>query len=100
MFRLSLYILAILAIVTGLILGTLNADSVSVDLLWWQFIAPLGGTLVLTFVLGAFIGIFAIYVLRIMPLRIALRRALKSQSKLTPGNGDSQASNSLPTKDA
>ncbi len=100
MFRLSLYILAILAIGTGLILGTLNADSVAVDLLWWQFVAPLGGTLVLTFVFGTFIGIFAIYVLRIMPLRMALRRALKSQTKSNPDNGDSQASRKLPTKDA
>ncbi len=100
MFRFSLYILAIIALLTGLILGTLNADKVSVDLLWWQFSAPLGGILVLAFVVGALAGVFALYVTRVLPLRMALKRSQKNQAKLNSVNGDSLGNTRPPTKNA
>jgi len=96
MFRISLYILALVALLTGLIIGTLNSEPVQVDLFWWQFTAPLGGILVLAFVTGILSGIFALFVVRVMPLRLSLRKALKNQARL---DGASQANEAASTKD-
>ncbi|MBE9548961.1 MAG: LapA family protein [Proteobacteria bacterium] len=82
MYRISLYILAILALVVGLLIGTLNSDSVSIDLFWRQLELPLGASLVIAFVLGVLLGLFALYVFRVLPMGIALGRTQKKLRKL------------------
>jgi len=77
MYRFSIYILALLALVLGLLIGTLNSSSVSIDLFWQQLELPLGAALVIAFVLGILLGLFALYVFRILPQAMQLRRLQK-----------------------
>ena len=88
MYRISLYILAILALVVGLLIGALNSDSVSIDLFWTQLELPLGATLVIAFVVGVLLGLFTLYVFRVLPIGILLRRTRKKLRKLeSPSTG-------------
>lgn len=68
-------LLAIAAIVVGLIVGTLNSGLVYVDLLWIQLEIPLGLAILAGFSLGLVTGLSAIYLLRVLPLRLQLRKA-------------------------
>ena len=67
--------MAIAAIVVGLLVGTLNSNSVQLDLLWVQFELPLGLAILLGFSLGVISGLGAIYFARVLPLRLQLRKA-------------------------
>ncbi|MCF6264566.1 MAG: LapA family protein [Xanthomonadales bacterium] len=78
MYRLSLYTLALLALVIGLLIGALNASSVNIDLFWQQLELPLGAALVIAFVLGILLGLFALYVFRVLPQAMQLRRLQKT----------------------
>lgn len=82
MYRISLYILAIIALLVGLVIGTLNSDSVSIDLFWQQLELPLGAALVISFVLGVLLGLFALYVFRVLPAGMQHRRTQKKLRKL------------------
>ena len=68
-------LMAIIAIVIGLLIGTLNSDTVSLDLLWVQFALPLGLAILLGFSVGLILGLAAIYFGRLLPLRMQLRKA-------------------------
>jgi len=68
-------LMAIIAIVIGLLVGTLNSDTVSLDLLWVQFELPLGLAILLGFSVGLISGLAAIYFGRVLPLRMQLRKA-------------------------
>ncbi|MCF6226526.1 MAG: LapA family protein [Xanthomonadales bacterium] len=92
MYRLSLYILALLALVLGLLIGTLNASSVNIDLFWQQLELPLGAALVMAFVLGILLGLFALYVFRVLPQAIQLRGLQKTVRKLeASADGDNSS---------
>lgn len=67
--------MAIVAIVVGLLVGTLNYSPVQLDLLWVQFELPLGLAILLGFSLGVVLGLSVIYLGRVLPLRIQLRKA-------------------------
>ena len=67
--------MAIAAIVVGLLVGTLNSNSVQLDLLWVQFELPLGLAILLGFSLGVISGLGVIYFARVLPLRLQLRKA-------------------------
>ncbi len=82
MYRISLYILAILALTLGLVIGALNAGEVSIDLFWLKLDPPLGAALVIAFVLGVLFGFFTLYVFRILPQGLILRRTQKKLRKL------------------
>ena len=69
------YLLALAAIVAGLLIGTLNANPVSLDLLWVRFELPLGLALLLGFSLGFVSGVSMIFLTRVLPLRLQLRKA-------------------------
>ena len=75
MAKLIFTVLALLAVAVGLVLGTLNADPVVVDLLWVQLNWPLGLVLVSTLALGIVIGMAGTWLLQVWPARLALRRA-------------------------
>ncbi len=68
-------LLAIAAIVVGLIVGTLNSTPVSLDLLWVQLEIPLGLAILLGFSLGLVTGLSMIYLGRVLPLSLLLRKA-------------------------
>ena len=76
--------MALTAIVIGLLVGTLNSDTVLLDLLWFQFELPLGLAILLGFSVGLISGLSAIYLGRVLPLRLQLRKtraALNEQDR-------------------
>lgn len=79
--KLGFILLAITAVLVGLLVGTLNSSRVQLDLLWVQFELPLGLALLLHFSVGVLLGLGAIHVLRVLPLRRQLRKARVAQSK-------------------
>ena len=74
------------AIVVGLLVGTLNSSPVQLDLLWVQFELPLGLAILLGFSLGAVMGLSAIYLVRVLPLRLQLRKARAALDKQDASN--------------
>lgn len=79
--KLGFILVAIAAVVVGLLVGTLNSGSVQLDLLWAHFELPLGLALLLGFSVGVMLGLGAIYVMRVLPLRRQLRKARAALSK-------------------
>jgi putative membrane protein len=73
--RLGFILVAFVAIVVGLLVGTLNSSPVQLDLLWVQFELPLGLAILLGFSLGILLGLSAVYLARVLPLRLQLRKA-------------------------
>jgi putative membrane protein len=73
--KLGFILIAIVAIVVGLLVGTLNSSPVQLDLLWIQFELPLGLAILLGFSLGVMSGLSVIYIARVLPLRLQLRKA-------------------------
>lgn len=82
--KLGFILIAVFAVVVGLLVGTLNSDPVQLDLLWIQFELPLGLALLLGFCTGVLTGVVIIYMLRIVPLRMQLRKARSQLSKNQP----------------
>jgi uncharacterized integral membrane protein len=73
--KISFILIAITAIVIGLLVGTLNSGLVQLDLLWVQFEIPLGLSILLGFSLGVLSALGVIYLIRVLPLRLQLRKA-------------------------
>jgi putative membrane protein len=73
--KLGFILMAIFAIVVGLLVGTLNSNPVNLDMLWVQFELPLGLAILLGFSLGVISGLSVIYLARVLPLRLQLRKA-------------------------
>lgn len=79
--KLGFILVAIAAVVVGLLVGTLNSGRVQLDLLLVDFELPLGLALLLGFSAGVLLGLGAIYVMRVLPLRRQLRKARAALSK-------------------
>ena len=79
--RMGFILVAIAAIVVGLLVGSLNADLVQLDLLWVQVEISLGLVILLGFSLGVVTGLGALYLARILPLRLQLRKARAALQK-------------------
>ena len=79
--KLGFILIAIIAIVLGLLVGTLNSSPVQLDLLWIQFELPLGLAILLGFSLGIVLGLSVIYIVRVLPLRLQLRKARAALAK-------------------
>ena len=94
MYRLMLYIFGAAAIMVGLLVGTLNSERVTLDLLWLQINWPLGVILVISFATGLLLGLAAVYLLAVLPLKISLRRTQYSASR------DRAASQEISRRDA
>ncbi len=75
MYRLIFIIIALLAVLGGLVVGTLNADPVTLDLLWVQLNWPLGLVLVAALAIGVLLGVTLTWILQVWPARLALKRA-------------------------
>lgn len=86
MYRLMLYVFGAVAILAGLLVGTLNSDKVTLDLLWLQLDWPLGVILVVSFATGLLLGLTAVYLLAVIPLKISLRRKQVVKMEHRPAN--------------
>ncbi|MCW8925996.1 MAG: lipopolysaccharide assembly protein LapA domain-containing protein [Xanthomonadales bacterium] len=69
------YLVAIATVIIGLLVGTLNSVPVQLDLLWIQFELPLGLAVLLGFAAGLLIGLLMLYLGRVVPLQVKLRKA-------------------------
>ena len=72
-----------LAVLFGLLVGTLNSDNVNVDLLWVQLDWPLGLLLLSAMVLGLLVGQLLLWLMTIVPLRMQLRKMRGSADRTT-----------------
>ena len=73
--KMGFILVAIVAIVVGLLIGTLNAELVQLDLLWVQLELSLGLVILLGFSLGVVTGLSMLFLARVLPLRLQLRKA-------------------------
>ena len=76
--KIGFILVAIAAIVVGLIVGTLNARPVYLDLLWIKLEISLGLAILLGFSLGLITGLSMVYLGRVLPLRMQLRKVRSS----------------------
>jgi uncharacterized integral membrane protein len=74
LYRIGFIIVAVLAIALGLLIGTLNSDTVAVDLLWLQINWPLGLLILCVFAVGLLGGFLVAWAFGILPLRARLRK--------------------------
>jgi uncharacterized integral membrane protein len=92
--KMGFILMAIVAIMVGLLIGTLNAELVQLDLLWVQLELSLGLVILLGFSLGVVTGLSLLFLARVLPLRLQLRKAraaLLTQNK--PGKQDTPGLN-------
>lgn len=89
MYKLFFVLIAILAVGGGLLIGTLNAQRVTLDLLWVQLDWPLGLVAVAFLALGVLLGVAATWVLQVWPARLALRRERSARDAISPPDVDS-----------
>jgi uncharacterized integral membrane protein len=75
LYRIFFIIILILAVALGLLVGTLNPETVSVDLLWIRLDWPLGLLLLSAAAAGLFLGLLLAWLFSILPLRARLRKA-------------------------
>lgn len=80
MYRIVFIIIAALAIALGLVIGTLNSDTVSVDLLWLQLQWPLGLLIITVGATGLLAGLLLAWIFGILPLRARLRKTSSRDS--------------------
>mgnify|MGYP001817382061 FL=1 len=80
MYRIAFIIAAFLAVALGLLVGTLNSDTVSVELLWVQMQWPLGLLLLCVLVVGLVIGLLISWIFSVMPLKARQRKAQNKES--------------------
>ncbi len=80
MYRIAFIVVAILAITLGLLIGTLNSDTVAVDLLWIQLHWPLGLFILFVFVTGLLTGLLLAWFFGILPLRARLRKSVSEDT--------------------
>lgn len=73
--KLGFILVAIATILLGLLVGTLNSSPVQLNLLWVQLELTLGLAILLGFSMGILLGMGAVYLARVLPLRMQLRKA-------------------------
>jgi uncharacterized integral membrane protein len=80
LYRIGFIIVAVLAIALGLLIGTLNSDTVGVDLLWVQLQWPLGLLILCVFAVGLLTGLLLIWFFSVLPLQARLRKSRNKES--------------------
>jgi uncharacterized integral membrane protein len=86
--RIGFILLALAAIMLGLVVGTLNSDPVAVNLLWVQIDWPLGLVILVSLILGFAIGMLLIWLMTVLPLRLQLRKLRDNRDKNSDQNLD------------
>ena len=85
MYRLLFIVVVVLAVMLGLLVGTLNSDLVNVDLLWVQLEWPLGLLILSSAALGLLLGIVLAWFFSVLPLRAQLRKTRSRDAQASPG---------------
>ena len=75
LYRIFFIIIVVLAIALGLVIGTLNSEPASVDLMWIRLDWPLGLVILSAASVGLFTGLILAWFFSILPLRSRLRKA-------------------------
>ena len=88
MYRIILIIIMVLAIGLGLILGTLNSETVTADLLWVQLQWPLGLLLLSAVGGGLVLGLVLAWLFGIIPIRAQMRRLQKAAAEFPQGSSN------------
>jgi uncharacterized integral membrane protein len=78
--RIGFIVVVALAVALGLLVGTLNHELTSVDLLWVQLDWPLGLLLLAALTVGLLVGLLLAWLFRILPLRMQLRKTRRIES--------------------
>ena len=92
MTRIIAILVTLAAIALGLVIGTLNAAPVRLDLLWLQLDWPLGLVVLLAFACGILAGLAICWLGQVLPLRLRVRRMQRTADERgaspgpTPGN--------------
>ena len=74
LYRIIFIIVITLAVAVGLLVGALNSDMASVDLLWVHLEWPLGLLILSVLSVGLFLGLGLAWFFTILPLRVQLRK--------------------------
>ena len=77
MYRIAFILITVLAVALGLLIGTLNSSSVTLDLLWIQLEWPLGLVVLTACAAGLLVGLLMAWFFSILPLRARLRKAAR-----------------------
>jgi uncharacterized integral membrane protein len=85
LYRIGFIIVITLAVALGTVIGTLNSDTVSVDLLWVQLEWPLGLLILSILFVGLLLGLGLAWFFGIVPLRVRLRKARTKEQSVTSG---------------
>ena len=83
MYRIGFIIVITLAVALGTVIGTLNSDTVSVDLLWVQLEWPLGLLILSILFVGLLLGLGLAWFFGIVPLRVRLRKVRTKEQSVT-----------------
>ena len=75
MYRAAFILVAALAVSLGLLIGTLNAELASLDLLWLRLDWPLGLIVLAAAACGLLLGLVLAWLFGVLPLRARLKRA-------------------------
>jgi len=87
LFRIALILVIALAVSAGLLIGTLNSEVATLDLLWIQLEWPLGLIVLCAAAAGLLLGLLLLWLFSILPLRARLRKALRREAGLSaPGS--------------
>jgi uncharacterized integral membrane protein len=78
-YRVAFIFLMALAVALGLVVGTLNSDPATLDLLWFQIDWPLGLIVLCAVAVGLLLGLTLSWLFGILPLRSRLRRAVRGE---------------------
>jgi cytochrome b561 len=78
MFRLAFVVIALLAVLAGLLIGTLNSEPATLDLLWLQLHWPLGLLVLAGLSLRVLLGIGMNWLLVGWPMRLRERNRRRS----------------------
>lgn len=74
MYRWLLLIVVLVAMAAGLVVGILNPDTVSIDLLFVQFSLPLGALVLGAMMAGVLLGLLLALIVFVVPGRLRRRR--------------------------
>jgi uncharacterized integral membrane protein len=80
LYRVAFILITALAVVAGLLIGTLNSEVASLDLIWIQLEWPLGLILLCAAAAGLVLGVVLAWLFSILPLRARLRKALRKDN--------------------
>ena len=90
--RIGFWLVALLAVALGLVVGGLNAEPAKLDLLWIQLEWPLGLLMLTAFVFGVLLASVLCYFVAILPLRLR-------QRSRTPQPRAPESTDRVPTPD-